>query len=147
MPRHVKPRSLQRAHGRNINLLLIVLAMVAAYVGWTLLQPQLVAYELKGAMKVICNSKIRETLWQLDDSKMKWKREWQSRHRRIVGPLHDDQWEFKISNPCARKDCSCTAEAIFERETHWQLLEDLIEIKPYKTVHNPKVYVDYIAEY
>ncbi len=148
-PTRSPPRSFRRhrARGRNLSLALLFFAIVAAYVAWIMLTPRLVAYEMKTALKQVCITKMREHMWQIAEKDLTWPREWERRHRSIVGQLQRNQWEFTLSNGCHAKNCSCVGEVIFERETPWEIVGDFVDLKPYKTTHRTKVDVEYRAHY
>jgi hypothetical protein len=135
-----------RARGRKLSLFLLLLATIAAYVGWILMTPRVLAYEMANAMKQVCIVKMRETQWQTPEDSQTWPREWERRSRALVGGLNKNQWQFTVSTPCDKK-CSCVGEVIFERETPWEIIGDFIDLKPYKTTHRRKVDVEYRARY
>lgn len=135
----------RRARGQKINLAIFFLVVVVGYVVWRLTAPEIIAYQVTGIMKVVCNEYMRQTFFNHPKA---WERTWQSRVRKIgISQMGKQQYKFTVSDPCTGKQCSCDAEAVFELTTPWVFLEDFIDIKPRRTVHRKKQHVDYRAYY
>lgn len=136
------------AAGKKLNYLLALLATTAAYVAFVMLSPQITAYELGGAIKPVCVTRMNDAMYEYSDNSLNWEKDWKSRYRRLAIPLRDDQWRFTVSSPCHPKQgCTCTGEAVFELETPWFLLADFFDIPPYKSTHHVKRDVDYKTHY
>jgi hypothetical protein len=135
----------RRARGRNLNLLFTLLGVIAAYVGWRLISPEIAAYEIKGTMKVVCNEYMRNVFY--NEKPQTWEKKWSRRVRSLGIPMNKNQYRFKVLDGCNTKKCSCDAEAVFQLKTPWVGLDQFFDIPPRVTTHRNKLHVDYRAVY
>jgi hypothetical protein len=143
---------LAEAAGQRISLVIFLVVLALGYVGWVLLTPRLTAYSLEAAIPPVCRQFMN---WHFAgrvaatnaDRSLDWERDWLQRTRQIGLNLRNDQYDFRTSPTCTKQACTCTGEAVFELSTPWPILEDFLDIAPYKSTHHVIKHVEWRSSY
>jgi hypothetical protein len=119
--------------GRLVTVILLGAALI---VGYTMLQPVILAYQVKTAARISCNQMIREVrTGQLGTKDSGWEKFFMSRAGAETGiKLKREDFEFDVDgkeNP--RGDLYCNAKIRVPTVTPWIGISEVMDLPPYRT--------------
>jgi hypothetical protein len=112
-----------------------IVLLTIGIVGWTLLQPVILAYEVKTVARISCNQVMREMrTGQFGTNQSLFAKEFERRVRAQTQlALNKDMYEFTIDGKDPRGDLYCNAKIVFPTVTPWFLISEVMTLAPYKT--------------
>lgn len=123
---------------------LVVFAVLAslAIVGWTMLQPAILAYQVKTLARTSCNQMMREVRYnQIGTNNTRWEAEFVRKVRAEAKvALEKDWYAFEVEgrdNPAG--DLFCNATITFPTKTPWVGISEVVELKPYVVTKTVKI--------
>ncbi len=124
--------------GRLVTFLILSTAFV---VGYTMLQPAVVAYQVKMVARISCNQIIREfRAGQIGTNQSSWAREFQSRAAMETGlRFEKEQFDFAVEGKDPRGDLFCNAKIKFPTSTPWVGISEVVDLPPYKVMKVVKI--------
>lgn len=132
---------------------MLILLAIVAFIASLYLESTVTAYNVKNILRRACIEKIRQEKGN-PEQKSNWEKAMQAELNGEKVPLTDDQWSLEVKQITQgrRPDFDCRARAVFDLETDWFLVSDIMELfghrpKPLKTRHKIDFVVHYRGDY